>query len=261
MTRLTGVPATALAIAMQRMAESKRPDRLFDDPQAALFVAAGGELDTSGFPRRGQAGNWEVHRDYFALRTRFFDDFLLDADCRQVVVLAAGLDTRAHRLPWPEGVRLFEIDLPEIFEFKEDVLRYSPPSCARFTLAADLTGDWAGPLVDVGFRPAEPTAWLVEGLLMYLSKAHREQLLDTVSELSAPGSAMAVENQGSALIRDVDSGELLRPVEATRELLEAHGWTVAAHSVVELGERYGRAVPAEFDPPGRRPEGLLQAVR
>jgi methyltransferase (TIGR00027 family) len=220
-----------------------------------------GELDTSGFPRRGQAGNWEVHRDYFALRTRFFDDYLLDAGCRQVVLLAAGLDARAYRLPWPDDVRLFEIDLPEIFGFKEDVLSDSPPSCERFTLAADLTGNWADPLVDVGFRPAEPTAWLVEGLLMYLSKAHREQLIDTVSDLSAPGSAVAIENQGSALIREVDTGELLRPVEATRDLLEARGWTVTAHSVVELGERYGRPVPAEFDPPGRRPEGLLQAVR
>jgi methyltransferase (TIGR00027 family) len=261
--RLTGVPATALAIATQRMLESRRPDRLFDDALAERFVQAGGALDTSGFPRRDTTKNWEVHRGFFALRTRFFDDYLLEAGCGQVVLLAAGLDTRAYRLPWPDGVRLFEIDLPEVMDFKAEVLGSEPPRCARVALAADLTGDWVSPLVDAGFRPDEPTAWLIEGLLMYLSREDCEELIGTVSGVSAPGSAVAVENRGSALIRDADTGALLAPGvrSPTCDWLEARGWLVTAHAVAEIGERYGRPVPPEFDPPGPRPEGLLCAVR
>jgi len=258
--RLTGVPATALAIAAQRATESKRPDRLFDDPFAARFVAAGGEIDKSGFPRRDTSKTWEVYDGYFALRTRFFDDFLVASECRQVVILAAGLDTRAHRLPWRHEPRLFEIDYPELFAFKEDVLGESPAGCERITVATDLAGEWTGPLVAAGFRPEEPTAWLVEGLLMYLTTEQGEQLLDTMTTLSAPGSQAAVETKQSALIREV-GGELMpfHPGVGPIAWLRAREWQVGTVPIATLGERYGRPVPARFDPAADRPDGLLTA--
>src|SRR3712207_8045357 len=62
---------------------------------------------------------------YVVVRTRFFDDFLLyacwGAGVRQVVLLAAGMDTRAFRLNWPSGTRLYELDRPVVLAAKEEV--------------------------------------------------------------------------------------------------------------------------------------------
>jgi methyltransferase (TIGR00027 family) len=82
-----------------------------------------------------------------------------------VVLFAAGLDARAFRLPWPEGVRLWELDMPEVFAFKGRVLadRGATPSCERTVIPADLREDWPHTLSDAGFNPGQPTAWLIEG--------------------------------------------------------------------------------------------------
>jgi hypothetical protein len=84
-----------------------------------------------------------------------------------VVLLAAGLDTRAFRLTWPDGVRLFELDLPDLVDYKERVLaeQAAVPRCQRTVLRVDLREDWPARLESAGLRPGEPTAWLIEGLL------------------------------------------------------------------------------------------------
>jgi hypothetical protein len=59
------------------------------------------------------------------IRTRFIDDWVLGAarqGLRQVVLVAAGLDTRAYRLEWPVGTAVYELDLPPVFVFKDSVL-------------------------------------------------------------------------------------------------------------------------------------------
>jgi hypothetical protein len=105
------------------------------------------------------------------IRTRFFDDYLtaaIAARCHQVVLLAAGLDTRALRLAWPAGTRVFEIDLPGVLSFKDSVLaaQGAVPRCERIKVPADLCTDWTAALAEAGFDRSTPAAWLAEGLLI-----------------------------------------------------------------------------------------------
>src|SRR3989440_3686905 len=130
---ISGVGFTALAVAAGRAVESSRPDRVIEDPLAAAFVAAAHSPVPLPlrWPEPGTAlSDQEVlllhGADYVGLRSRFCDDYLRRAcsdGIGQVVVLAAGLDTRAFRLGWLAGARLFEIDQPSVLEFKDAVLR------------------------------------------------------------------------------------------------------------------------------------------
>ncbi|MGI5260728.1 SAM-dependent methyltransferase [Streptomyces angustmyceticus] len=190
---LAGVSETALWTAQMRAGESRKPHALFSDPWAGRFVAAAGEFH--GPPG---AGAFQVLLpEWLAVRTRFFDDHLMaraGAGCRQVVLLGAGLDTRALRLDWPAGTRLYEVDLPAVHAFKEAVLADGAPAAAeRVAVRADLQGPWSEALIAAGFDPAEPTAWLCEGLLYYLEPEVVAELVATVSGLSAPGSSLGAE--------------------------------------------------------------------
>lgn len=190
---LAGVSETALWTAQMRAGESRKPHALFSDPWAGRFVAAAG-----GFHGPPGAGAFQVLLpEWLAVRTRFFDDHLMaraGAGCRQVVLLGAGLDTRALRLDWPAGTRLYEVDLPAVHAFKEAVLADGAPAAAeRVAVRADLQGPWSEALIAAGFDPAEPTAWLCEGLLYYLEPEVVAELVATVSGLSAPGSSLGAE--------------------------------------------------------------------
>jgi methyltransferase (TIGR00027 family) len=161
---------------------------------AARQRAAPSEPASPGEP----AALGAIFEAHVAIRTRFLDDYLLAATaagCRQVVLLAAGMDTRAYRLGWPAGTRLFEIDQPDVLAFKNAVLnsRGAVPRCDRAALAADLREDWTDTLLGSGLRPIERTAWLAEGLLIYLTAEEADRLLTATTGLSAPGSRIAFE--------------------------------------------------------------------
>ena len=132
------------------------------------------------------------------VRTRFFDDLFADAAAagiRQAVILASGLDARAYRLPWPAGTVVFEIDQPEVIEFKSTTISGlgAKPTADRRTVSIDLRDDWVKALKDNGFDPSAPTAWIAEGLLIYLPPEAQDQLFDNITALSAPGSFVACE--------------------------------------------------------------------
>jgi methyltransferase (TIGR00027 family) len=192
---LSGVGMTALGVARLRAEESRRPDRLFDDPLAAAFVNA----VPDAFPENTSVDDWlSVLLFHGSSGPGSFDEYLLAATahgCRQILLLAAGLDTRAFRLDWPSGTRLIELDLPEVMAFKDTILteQAATPRCERTMLHADLCGHWSGELTRVGFRRSEPTAWLAEGLLLYLSAHEVDRLLTTVTDLSADGSRLALD--------------------------------------------------------------------
>jgi methyltransferase (TIGR00027 family) len=253
---LTPVSRTAVGVARIRASESERAGRLFDDPYAARFVAAMPTAYDDTAQRtdaeRTMAARLAVH---VIIRTRFYDDYLLaaaDAGIRQVVLVAAGLDTRAFRLDWPAGLRLFEIDLPPVLAFKDDVLRGERPRCDRVTVAADLTGDWPDALRAAGFGPTEPTAWLVEGLLVYLTSADTDRLLTDITRLAAPGCRIACERGGNVPPSDAGDapagvtalwqGGLEQDVDAW---LAGHGWTAEVHGLADVAAGYGRPLRTE----------------
>lgn len=269
-----GVGRTAIGVARARAAESRQPDRLFDDPYAAAFVAA-----ASG-PQREDPQRPEVARElspgviamarYLAVRTRFFDDYLLRAareGCRQVVVPAVGLDARAFRLDWPSGTRFYELDMPEVLAFRERVLAEQGAAAAgpRTVLAVDLREDWAGPLTGAGFDRREPSVWLLEGLLVYLAPAEVAALLETVGSLAAPGSRLALTHgiawRDRELVATAAGVAQVAPELAAAaalwrggldedvvEWLGRRGWRGDWHDRVETAVGYGR--PADYLTPG-----------
>jgi methyltransferase (TIGR00027 family) len=140
----------------------------------------------------------EVFQTFQGARTRFFDHFLrsaADEGVRQIVILAAGLDSRAYRLTWPEGTVVFELDRPNVLKFKREVLadRGDAPAAGRREVAVDLRADWPKALQGSGFNPAKPSAWLAEGLLICLPASAQEQLFAGIGSLAAPGSHVALE--------------------------------------------------------------------
>jgi len=207
----SSVGATATGVAASRALASKQPNPLINDPYAdALVKAVGlehlnkfadGELEYGDDPLL----NRQQICEQIAVRTRFFDDFFIgavSAGIRQAVILASGLDTRAYRLPWPREAVVFEVDQPQVIEFKSRVLEGlgAQPAATRRTVSIDLRDDWPAALRDSGFDPRLPTAWIAEGLLIYLPPDAQDRLFDNVTALSAPGSRLATEHmdiQGS----------------------------------------------------------------
>jgi methyltransferase (TIGR00027 family) len=262
------VGATATMVAAARAAATKRPQPVINDPFAEPLVRAvgieafnrlaSGELDFDAddagvaFPRI---------TDTFAARARFYDDYfaqVTDAGVRQIVIVAAGLDSRAYRLAWPAGTILYEIDQPEVIEFKTSTLSKigAAPTTEYRTVGIDLREDWPAALRAAGFDAAQPTAWLAEGVLIgFLPPDAEVRLLDNVIGLSATGSRLAAdygsvtgsseESQEQARTMtegwrrhglDLDIADLTYPGEHTDVAahLEARGWGVIRFSLAEL---------------------------
>jgi methyltransferase (TIGR00027 family) len=242
-------------------AMATREDRpLINDPFAEPLVRAvgvdlltrlaSGELDPAELNdvhdgSTGSAGAMSRMTDNMAVRTKFFDEFFTDATragIKQVVILASGLDSRAYRLPWPAGTVVYEIDQPQVIEFKSRTLAElgAAPTASRRTVAVDLRDDWPAALRAAGFDPAEPAAWSAEGLLGYLPPQAQDRLLDTITELSAPGSRLATESASN--LEPGDQEEMKERMQGVSERWREHGFDLDMTGLVYLGER-NEAVP------------------
>ena len=271
----SSVGATATMVAAARALASEAADPIINDPFAAPLVRAVG-LD---FFRRlvdgevteaddGSVKDLGLETDSIAVRTRFFDDFFLNAardGVRQAVILAAGLDARAYRLSWPPGSVVYEVDQPEVVHFKTTAMSDlgAAPTADRRTVAVDLRDDWPAALRRSGFDPAQPTSWSAEGLLMYLPPDAQDRLFDNITELSAPGSKLATEyhgddsgatmseraqafNQRWANIGcDIDLSGLFFDGERSNvvEYLADRGWEVSTRPRRDFFADYGRLFP------------------
>jgi methyltransferase (TIGR00027 family) len=278
------VGATALGVAASRAAETAQDHPLIRDDFAGLLVSAAGEawarlagrsLDWLGDDEYGRRMH-TVARDYQAVRTHFFDEYFTeaaDAGVRQVVILAAGLDSRAYRLDWPSGTTVFEIDQPKVLEYKSATLdaHGAVPKANRHAVAVDLPDDWPSVLTAAGFDRREPTGWLAEGLLPYLPAEAQDRLFEMLTLLSAPGSRVAVEafsldtwqlsdqrrtawRQRTERMRnrlglDLDV-ETLTYRDADRadaaQWLTEHGWSVRPVASGDEMDRLGRPVPDDL---------------
>jgi methyltransferase (TIGR00027 family) len=248
---------------------------LIDDPFAEPLVRAVGvevftrlaEGDLTPADLGGDATmGMQRMTDNMAVRTLFFDDFFVsatNAGITQAVILASGLDSRAYRLSWPAGTVVFEIDQPDVIEFKSRTMAElgATPTVDRRTVAIDLRNDWPAALTAAGFDASIPTAWSAEGLLGYLPPEAQDKLLTTVTELSAPGSRFATESVPTAdaaereRLRermtermskvaeqwrghgfDLDLTELIYPGERNEaaEYLTGHGWQMTGDTIRDL---------------------------
>jgi len=276
------VGATALSVAAARAVATAAADPLIRDEFAYLLVSSAGQpwarlatdLEWIGDDEHGRRSHL-LACEYQAVRTHFFDTYFADAvaaGIRQVVILAAGLDSRAYRLDWPTGTTVYEIDQPQVVEYKTVTLESAgaAPKATRRTVPIDLREDWPAALAGAGFDRTQPTAWLAEGLLPYLPAEAQDRLFEMLTELSAPGSQVAVEafNLGTG---DPERRRAARRVRFERmrerlglhinvetltyqesdradaaEWLTAHGWQVSAVSNADEMARLGRPIPADL---------------
>jgi len=268
----SSVGATATLVATARALASRQSDPLINDPYAAELVRAVGiGALTGALEADSELVDQEATRtmvEVIAVRTRFFDDFFVESwresAIRQAVILASGLDARAYRLPWPEGMTIYEIDQPDVIGFKSRVLAdigVSPTAELR-PVGVDLRDDWPAALRRHGFDAGAPTAWIAEGLLIYLPPDAQDRLFDNITELSAPGSRIATEyhpdggsgiaertssmraqwaGQGLDLnLADLFYGGERKPVV---DYLTHLGWQVSTRTRPEMFAEFGRLYP------------------
>jgi methyltransferase (TIGR00027 family) len=200
---------------------------------------ASGELDLSELDEETAAGTMHF-ANAMAVRTRFFDDFFdaaTAAGIRQAVILAAGLDSRAYRLPWPSGTTVFEVDQPQVIAFKSATLSGlgAQPTAERRTVAVDLREDWPAALREAGFDPTQRTAWIAEGLLGYLPAEAQDRLLDQVTAQSVPGSRFATE--GLLDINKLNQEELRSRMQRNNDRWKNHGLDFDMAALVYFDDR------------------------
>jgi len=277
----TSVGATAVMVAAARAAETDKDNPLIRDPYAKVLVAGAGTgvwefmLDNEFVAKVADsdpevAAVVEHMGSYQAVRTHFFDEFFTaaaGAGIRQIVILASGLDSRAYRLQWPAGTTVYELDQPKVLEYKAATLNQhgATPKAPRREVPIDLRFDWPKALREAGFDPSVPTAWLAEGLLMYLPADAQDRLFEQVTELSAAGSRISAETVG---IHAADRRERMRErferlaaqfgIDDTLDVgeltyedpdradvavwLDEHGWQSTAVTSQDEMRRLGRAV-------------------
>jgi len=276
----SSVGTTATMVAAARAVATRQSHAIINDPWAASLVEAVGIESLSRMVQLGKPPadaeltselQLQPMIDSFAVRTRFFDEFFVAAThspIRQVVILAAGLDSRAYRLGWPHGTVIYEVDLPSVLSFKAQVLNElgGEPKAIHRQVGCDLRDDWATALSDSGFDRQHPTAWSAEGLLMYLPPDAQDRLFDTITTLSASRSQLATEYHPDGVdamdLRtsstgrwrangiDVDTADLVYNGERhpVRNYLAERGWRVVEQTRVSLFGKYGLPTP-ESDAP------------
>lgn len=226
------VGATALGVAMARAHETASDRPLFIDRYARVFLDAAAARGWRP-PTGATAEGIRTISNYAASRTKWFDDFFIAAGgtgIAQAVLLAAGLDARAWRLPWVHGSVVYEIDQPQVLQFKAEALRtvHAKPAAGYVAVPVDLRHDWPKALVDSGFNATKPTVWSVEGLLPYLPDDAQALLFERITDLSAAGSRIGVDA--------FDVSWLMN-----------HGWQVSTITAADLMERYHRPVTRDTE--------------
>jgi methyltransferase (TIGR00027 family) len=283
------VGATALGVASARAAETESDNPLIHDPFARVFLDAAGD----------GVWNWHTGQElppeiveaepelplqmqamvsYMASRTKFFDSFFQTATnsgITQAVILAAGLDARSWRLPWPDGVTVYELDQDRVLDFKLRTLTEhgAQPAANRVEVAVDLRHDWPKALQEAGFDPSQPSVWSAEGLMPYLPAAAQDLLFERINELAAPGSRVAVEALGPTFLDEEIRAKRRERMERVRALLAKtdpdrdiprteelfyfeerepvgdwfgrHGWKVTVTPAAELMADFGRSAAPE----------------
>lgn len=235
------VASTSRIMAAVRAIESQRPNCLFEDPLAAQL--AGEETIASVAPAAQEYEDKGI--PMVVVRTRFFDDFLtpLTVGLRQVVILGAGMDTRAFRLTWNTETHLYELDQAEVLQAKELLLDNATPKCHRHPIAIDLRQSWADLLVAQGYQAQTPSVWLLEGLLYYISENQVHELLNTITNLSAPGSWLGADLINQKLILESNdrlAQHWLYGCDEPEALLASYGWQATVVQPGDEGVNFNR---------------------
>lgn len=251
----TSVGATATMVAAARAIATNADNPLIEDRFAEPLVRAvgvdfftrwvTGDLVAADVDDHESGWKLEHMPAAMAARTRFFDSFFhaaTQAGIRQAVILASGLDARAYRLAWPADMTVFEIDQPQVIEFKATTLAQlgAAPQAELRTVAVDLRNDWPKALAEAGFDKGRPTAWIAEGLFGYLPPDAQDRLLDNITALSADGSRLACEAIPD--MSEVDTEKAQEMMRRATAKWREHGMDLEFGDLGYQGERNDVAV-------------------
>jgi methyltransferase (TIGR00027 family) len=268
----TSVGATATLVAAARAVARRQTDPVIRDPFAEVLVRAVGlklftQLVDGTIEFSDLGVDWMPA--YFGMRSGSLDDFVLDAcrsGIRQAVILASGLDFRAYRLSWPPAMSIYEIDQPRVVEWKQGALTRLgwAPAEGHHCVGIDLRHDWPTALRQAGFDDAQPTVWIIEGLLIgYWPPEAHDELLDAITTLSAAGSRLGADYVDSprtdslgenlrkhhAMWNERDPGIGLRSVTFAGQhtdpaaYLAERGWTTRSADLASVFHAAGRTAP------------------
>lgn len=267
------VSLTAQWTAAVRANESNFDSALFNDEFASLLAKPDGFRLLDRYSGAGVG-------EFVAIRTRYFDDaierILQSGEIHQVVLIAAGMDTRALRLVWPESATLFEVDHTALLEEKRKRLKKTNAESRVkvVEVGVDLSGDWLPSLSSAGFDKNAPTLWIAEGLLFFLPEVTVSELLSTLHRTSAEGSRLLTDMPSKSLLESPASTLFLSTLrrdgipwlfgsDDPGQLLQSHGWhTVDLREPGEV-EAAGSRWPYPVQPkcvPNVSRSWLLEAV-
>ncbi|HXL57156.1 MAG TPA: SAM-dependent methyltransferase [Chitinophagaceae bacterium] len=180
-SEIKNISDTAKWVAVFRADETKRADAVFKDPFAEKLAGESGRqmLESIQFSKQN---SWS-----FVARTYLFDE-LIKAHIREgyemVLNLAAGLDTRPYRMDLPGSLYWVEIDLPEIIDYKKQILSNETPKCKLETISMNLSGrEERMKLFNHLARDNKKTLIISEGLIIYLTN---EEVQSFAKDLSVP---------------------------------------------------------------------------
>lgn len=239
---------TARWVAVYRARETERPDAAFRDPFARRLAGERGEQIARAMPMAEEAA-WS-----FIARTHLFDRFIVRAvegGADLVVNLAAGLDARPYRMTLPPSLRWVEVDLPEILDYKEEVLAAEKPVCALERVRLDLSNVDArrGLFARLG-GSARQALVISEGLLIYLMRSDiydlgrdlaepagfRHWIVDIVS----PGLLEMLKQRMGDLVRQAGAPYVFGPPEGP-PFFERCGWKpIEVRSMLKTAAKLGR---------------------
>ena len=266
---IRNISDTALWAAIYRADETARPDALFRDPLAAKLAGERGRAIREALPKRAQRA-WP-----WVTRTVLFDRFITDAvksGVDLVLNLAAGLDTRPYRMALPPSLQWIEVDLPDLLDYKEDLLKGERPNCALERMRIDLSDRVSRQeLFSIVSLRAKRAFVITEGLLIYLSPEEVAAFADDLAEppafnrwlidLASPGLLTMLMNEIGSELDSAGAPMKFGPEEGV-DFFRPHGWQpVEVQSMLKAAAKLGRlpfglrlvALLPEAPRPGNRP--------
>lgn len=216
---------TAQGVAKQRLIETlARPDeRIINDPYAERFVLGAGVVKLMGHKLNVWLAQKLVpgYHEHIISRTRFIDDLIKKSAAsglEQYVILGAGYDCRAHRLPLPSSLRIFEVDQSEVQARKRSNLPKELPNSVNVTyVAVDFTRQsLTEQLMDAGFNQGRSTVFTLEGVSQYITKEAFSSTIKEIATLAQEASSvffisyvseLLIENPEACFGKDYPSAE------------------------------------------------------
>ena len=208
-----GASKTAVLVCQARaIADDRLAIGRFSDPFATRLLRDAERVAVDRARSGTTPDTWRERMDAALLgrnatisvsRAVVIDDAIRAKANPQLVILGAGLDARAYRLPELAGVDVYEVDFPATQQDKRDRVNGLQPVAKSLShVPVDFHRDALGsPLAAAGHDTAVPTTWICEGVLPYLTKTDVDATLAAIDECSVPGSRLILTYSTPAGLR------------------------------------------------------------